>query len=88
MSRIGKVPVIIPEKVEVKINGNTLVAKGPLGELSYAFHSLVTIAQKDNTIEVSPVGDSASAMWGTSRAVAQNMVIGVSEGYKKSLEIK
>lgn len=88
MSRIGKVPVAIPEKVEVKIDGNTLVVKGPLGELTYTFHSLVTIAQNDNSIVISPVGEKANAMWGTSRAVAQNMVTGVSEGYKKSLEIK
>ena len=87
MSRIGKVPVAIPEKVEVKIEKNTITIKGSLGELSFDFSSEVQVKQVEATIVISPKGEGVSAIWGTTRAIIQNMTVGVSEGFKKSLEI-
>jgi len=88
MSRIGKLPVIVPEKVEVNINGNNIKVKGPLGELSFDFRAdQVEVKLENNEIIVSPLDEKYSAMWWTTRAVINNMVIGVTQGYKKSLEI-
>ncbi|PID87356.1 50S ribosomal protein L6 [Candidatus Gracilibacteria bacterium] len=87
MSRIGKLPVEIPEKVEVNISGNNILVKGPLGELSFDFSSTVEVSKDDSGVVVKPKNKDAAALWGTTRAVINNMVIGVSEGFKKSLEI-
>lgn len=88
MSRIGKLPVIIPSWVEVKIDGNKITVKGPKGELNFDFRDdQVKVEQKENEIIVSPLDEKYSAMWGTTRAIINNMVIWVTEGYKKSLEI-
>ena len=88
MSRIGKNPVSLPEKVEVAISGNNIKVKGPLWELSFDFRDdLVEVKQEENQIIVTPLSEKNSAMWGTTRAIINNMVIWVTEGYKKSLEI-
>ena len=87
MSRIGKVPVAIPEKVEVKVDGNTVHVKGEKGNLSFSFSKVVEVKIEDGNVIVSPVNDSAKALWGTTRSVISNMITWVSEGYKKSLEI-
>jgi large subunit ribosomal protein L6 len=88
MSRIGKLPVSIPEKVEVKIEWNNIKVKGPLWELSFDFRDdQVSVKVEDNNIIVTPNEEKYSAMWGTTRAVINNMVIWVTTGYKKSLEI-
>ncbi len=88
MSRIGKMPVPIPEKVEASVNGNTIVTKWPLGELSFSFRDgEVHVKIEEANITVTPVTPDDSAMWGTTRSVISNMVTGVSEGYQKSLEI-
>jgi large subunit ribosomal protein L6 len=87
MSRIGKLPVAIADKVEVKIEKNTIIVKGPLGELSFDFSEKVEVKQEENTIIVSPKTEDANALWGTTRSIIANMVEGVSQGYKKSLEI-
>lgn len=87
MSRIGKLPVVIPEKVEVTLADNTITVKGPLWELSFTYSNKVEVKTEENQIVVSPVDSSANALWGTTRSVINNLVIGVSEGYKKSLEI-
>ncbi len=87
MSRIWKLPVAIPEKVEVSVKDNTVVVKGPLWELSFTCSEQVTVAVKDAEIIVTPVKPEYSAMWGTTRAVLNNMVEWVVSGYKKSLEI-
>ena len=87
MSRIGKVPVVIPEKVTVKVDGNTISVKGEKWNLDFTFSSEVTVEVQDWTVIVTPNGDGAKALWGTTRSVISNMIIGVSEGYTKSLEI-
>jgi large subunit ribosomal protein L6 len=89
MSRIGKLPVAIPEKVSCKIEGNTVTIEGPKGKLTKLFHSSVSIAEKDGQIEVTPRDSSrlAKAMYGTARSILNGMVIGVVEGYTKQIEI-
>lgn len=87
MSRIGKKPVIIPEGVSVSLNGRTLVVKGKLGELKMDIHPIVDVKIEGNTITVVPKDDDkfARAMWGTTRALINNMVIGVTQGFTKRL---
>ncbi len=89
MSRVGKNPVEVPAGVEVAVKGGLVSAKGKLGSLDYQANQDVEITQEDGKVWVKPVNDSkrARAMWGTARARIQNMVIGVSEGFKKDLEI-
>jgi len=87
MSRIGKLPVVLPEKVEAKITGNTIEVKGEKGTLSFEFRDCVTVKLEEGSVVVSPKGDEAKALWGTTRSVISNMVEGVSAGYTKSLEI-
>lgn len=88
MSRIGKAPVAIPEKVEVKVEGNTITTKGALGELSFTFRDeAVKVEVSEGNVVVTPVNEDSNALWGTTRAVINNMISGVSEGFKKSLEI-
>lgn len=88
MSRIGKQPVGIPDKVEVKINGSIVEVKGPKGQLTYTFTKDVKFEKVDKGINVSPANDStiARAQWGMSRTVLGNMVTGVTTGFVKTLE--
>ncbi|MCY3980463.1 MAG: 50S ribosomal protein L6 [Alphaproteobacteria bacterium] len=90
MSRIGKNPVVIPDGAEVRYEDAVLSAKGSLGELSFPVsEDLVEIELADARITVRPRGESkrARAMWGTTRALAQNIVTGVSQGFTRKLEI-
>ena len=87
MSRIGKLPIEISDKVEVTISWNNIKVKWPLWELSYTFSSEVEVKKEDNTIVSKPLNEEAKALWWTTRAIINNMVIWVTEGYKKSLEI-
>ncbi len=89
MSRIGKLAVPIPEKVEVKIDGQEVAVKGPKGELSLTLPELVVVEMKDNAVRVNPVNKSKQALslWGLCRTNILNMVTGVSEGFVKRLEI-
>lgn len=89
MSRIGKSPVSIPSGVNVKLEGNNVTVKGPKGELSQEVDSCVTLVQEENVITLSRESDSPEhrAKHGLYRALLSNMVAGVSEGYKKELEI-
>jgi large subunit ribosomal protein L6 len=88
MSRIGKKPVGIPEKVEVKLNGSTVEVKGPKGQLSYTFNEKVKIEKVEKLLKVTPVTNStsANAIWGLSRTLLSNMITGVTTGFVKSLE--
>lgn len=90
MSRIGKLPIPIPEKAKVSINGQTVSVEGPKGSLTKSFDKSVKIELNDNVVQVTPVSDSrhARAMFGTVRSIINGMVIGVVEGYTKKLEIK
>ena len=87
MSRIWKLPVTLPSWVTAKIDGNTITVTGSKGTLSHTFVSDVTVTQEENNIIVAPTNDDAKALWGTTRAIIANLVVWVSEGYKKSLEI-
>ena len=90
MSRVGKHPVVIPDGAEVRYEGAVLSAKGRLGELSFPVsEDLVEVELADGRIAVRPRDESkqARAMWGTTRALAQNIVTGVSQGFTRNLEI-
>lgn len=89
MSRIGKLPVDIPEKVTVSIESNMVSVEGPKGKLSHQFPNAVAISKEDASVSVSPANNSrfARAMYGTARALIANMVNGVTHGYSKELEI-
>ncbi|MCY4305262.1 MAG: 50S ribosomal protein L6 [Aestuariivita sp.] len=89
MSRIGKKPVNLPDGVTAKITGQTIEVHGPKGTRSFMATHDVSMSINDNCIEVSARGQSKRArqQWGMSRTQVQNCVIGVSEGFKKELEI-
>ena len=89
MSRIGKKPVELPSGVTASVSGQTVEVKGPKGTRSFTATDDVTIAVNDNEIAVTPRGSSKRArqQWGMSRTQVQNLVTGVTEGFKKELEI-
>jgi large subunit ribosomal protein L6 len=89
MSRVGKYPVTVPAGVSVTLNGDELVAKGKLGELKLNISTHIDAKIEGNLISVSPKSEEkfARAMWGTTRALLNNMVKGVSEGFSRRLEI-
>ncbi len=89
MSRLGKLPVAIPEKVEVNLQPNKLVVKGPKGELTSSITGDVKISIDDGQVWVKPANDTkrARSMWGTVRSNVNNLVQGVTEGYSKTLEV-
>jgi large subunit ribosomal protein L6 len=89
MSRIGKNPVEIPQGVSVELAGAILTAKGRLGTLSLAIGSEVTAKVEGGAVTIAPNDESkrARAMWGTTRALVNNMVTGVSAGFTRNLEI-
>ncbi len=87
MSRIGKLPVVISDNIDVTIDGREVKVKGPKGELTFTYSDVVEVIKEENNLIVKPLNDSAKALWGTTRAVLNNMVEGVAQGYKKSLEI-
>lgn len=89
MSRIGKVPVQIPNGVTVQIDGQTVAAKGPKGELSITLMQGYKIEQKEQIIEVNPIDESTQLQkfWGLQRTLLANTLQGVSEGFTKILEV-
>ncbi len=89
MSRVGQNPVAVPSGTEVRIDGQTVTAKGKLGQLTVTVASEIEVSQADNQIWVKPRQDTekAGAMWGTSRAIIENLVQGVTQGYSKTLQI-
>lgn len=89
MSRIGRLPVTVPAGVEIKVDGNTLFVKGPKGELRREFLPAVSVALEEGQLVVTRRSDEAQdrAIHGTTRALVNNMVTGVSTGFKKVLEI-
>lgn len=91
MSRIGKKPVPIPQNVQVEIrDGNYVLIKGPLGQIEKSFHPLVTVKKVDNQIVVERANDEkfAKSLHGLTRALINNMVIGVTQGFEKRLELQ
>ncbi len=90
MSRIGRMPVAIPAGVDVKIaDGNVVTVKGPKGELTAQLHAAMTITKQENEVLVTRPNDEKEnrALHGLTRALIHNMVVGVTEGYKKELEL-
>lgn len=89
MSRIGKRALIIPENVNVSIEDNKVTVKGPKGELTLDLVKNITVKLEDGKVLVEKTKDDkfTSAMHGTTNANIKNMIVGVSEGYKKGLEI-
>ncbi len=89
MSRIGKKPVELPAGVSATLSGRTVEVTGPKGKLSFTATDDVTITIQDNIINVTPRGNSKRArqQWGMSRTMVQNLVAGVTDGFKKELEI-
>lgn len=99
MSRIGKKPVELPEGVEIQVNGQEVKAKGKLGELSLTVHDEVSVELSEiandegkggKVVVLAPKSETrfANQIWPTMRTLVNNIVVGVSEGYKKNLEIK
>ncbi len=89
MSRIGKLPVTIPAGVDVNVDGRKVSVKGPKGNLSHEVPELISVKVEDGVIEVTRANDSrdARSLHGLSRTLINNMVIGVTQGYSKALEI-
>jgi large subunit ribosomal protein L6 len=90
MSRIGKHPVIMPAGVTATISGQHVAVKGKNGELSFDVPDNVAIEMLDQSIKVTPRNDDryTTMMWATARALIQNLVKGVSDGFSRSLELR
>ena len=89
MSRIGKAPINVPSGVDVRISGQVVTVKGPRGELSRELPELVSVSQDGDVLQVERVDDTreARAMHGLMRSLVANMVIGVTDGFRKELDI-
>jgi len=89
MSRIANAPVTIPDAVEVQVNGQKVSVKGKNGSLEREIHESVGVALEDGVVKVKALDETkpARALSGTSRALIQNMVLGVSQGFERKLEI-
>ena len=89
MSRIGKNPVLIPEGVKIKITGNNINVEGPKGVQEWDSHPEIDISEVDGELHVERLSDSIShkSLHGTTRQIINNMVLGVSDGFVKELEI-
>lgn len=89
MSRIGRAPIEIPAGVEVTCNGNVVTVKGPKGTLSHNVHPDMTVTVEGNTIHVTRPSDDKlhRSLHGLTRTLIHNMVIGVTEGFKKELDV-
>lgn len=90
MSRIGKKPILIPENVEIKIDGSRVIIKGPKGELQREIRPEIKVEKKDRKIIVEPKKETkrTAAFWGLTRTLVFNMVKGVTDGYEKKLQIE
>ena len=90
MSRVGKLPVKVPSKVNVSIEKDVIVIKGPKGQLSMPLSEYVTIDHNDDTLTFKPINTSpkANKLFGTYRATIANMVHGVTEGFEKKVELQ
>ena len=90
MSRIGRLPIDIPAGVTVSVAGQDVTVKGPKGELSLTVAQPIEVAQNDGTLEVSRPNDerTARSLHGLTRTLINNMVVGVTDGYEKKMEIR
>ncbi len=89
MSRIGKLPITVPAGVTVTLDGNRVTVKGPKGELSHVVAEPITVERGDDGLEVKRPNDErqSRALHGLTRSLINNMVVGVTEGYEKRMEI-
>jgi large subunit ribosomal protein L6 len=89
MSRVGKAPITVPDKVDINIAGNEVTVKGPLGSLKHAFGDKISVAREGQDLMIKPADGSiaANAMSGTARALIANMVNGVTKGFEKKLNL-
>jgi len=89
MSRIGKKPIAIPSGVTATLSGQTITVKGPKGQLAWTVADEIEVAQEGAELRLTPRSDTprASAMWGLSRTLVNNMVEGVTKGYEETLEL-
>lgn len=87
MSRIGKLPVTVPDKVTVTLTNQQISVKGPKGELSHELNPLITVSQEANNLKVSPINSSLKAqqVHGLYRRLIANMILGVSKGFERKL---
>lgn len=90
MSRLGKTPIEIPTGVEISHADGILTVKGPKGTLSQPVRPIISVVLENNTVAVVPTKETieARALWGTYAALIHNMITGVTEGFKKVLEIE
>jgi large subunit ribosomal protein L6 len=90
MSRVGKSPVPVPSGVSVKLDGQSFMVKGPKGELALDVHPAITVSQDSDDLVVTRSSDAPThrALHGLTRALIANMVMGVTDGFKKSLELR
>ena len=90
MSRIGKKPVVLVKGVSATISGQTIEVKGPKGARSFTATDDVTLTIENETVKVTPRGTSKRArqQWGMARSMVENLVVGVSTGFKKEMEIQ
>lgn len=89
MSRIANNPITIPAGVEINVNGNTVKVKGKKGEMTHQAHNLVSVTQEEDVLKLAARNNSksANALSGTTRALLQNLITGVTEGFEQKLEI-
>ena len=87
MSRVAKNPIKLPSGVEFNISGSQLNVKGPKGNLELLLHPGVSLAENDGEYLVKPDGDKNMAMAGTFRSLVSNMVVGVTDGFQKKLQL-
>jgi large subunit ribosomal protein L6 len=90
MSRIGKKPVAVPAGVTATVEGQTVKAKGPKGELFFVVHDEVAVSMEDGAVSVTPRTQlkTARSKWGLSRTMISNIFVGVKDGYERKLEIQ
>jgi len=87
MSRIAKAPISIPTGVDVTIDGQNVKVKGPKGTMELDLHPSIALVMEDNTLQIQPPSKQYIAMAGTMRALLNNLVIGVTDGFEKKLKL-
>jgi large subunit ribosomal protein L6 len=89
VSRLGKIPVAIPAGVQVKVDGQKIEVKGSKGTMTRLLHPEIRAEVRDGKVHFTPAaeGDNVKALWGLNRVLVDNMIIGVSQGYRRVLEI-
>lgn len=89
MSRVGKMPIVLPKGAEVTVSAMEITVKGPMGTMTQGLNGLVNVVNENGTLNFAPANDGrdANAMTGTLRALVNNMVNGVTKGYEKKLTL-